>query len=554
MKKFFTYLLCAAFSTTAMNVVANDYTGTLTVTVNGEETVVNDVAISIDKSGSNCSLSLNNFSLGEGMDVGNIVLDNVTTAEANGVNVLAVSRDINITEGDKEGVVMWIGPMLGPVPVNMLARFTDNALVTNIDIDMMDVLGQAINVQFESDGYADYAKTFQIPNSDFETWSDDSSITEPRHWHGFKSATGTYASMASSTLLKSEDVRAGATGHSAVIASKKVIGNTIANGTMTNGQLKAQSMTAANTWNHSEMDQASTATDKYGDRFYTALVAKPDAIKTWLKFAQGTTNSSYPYATLSAVIFNGEYYQDPEPKVGESSALIGGTKYTQADADNVAARVVAKASNTEISTCDWSEKVIPFNYENYPNENANAILVTISTNATPGKGSDNDQVWVDDMELVYNATITNIALNNLTLEGFTFDAATKMYAIEYEGDAKTVTADNFVATIEGMSAIEVKNVEDLGNGNYKVAIGVTSPDFKNADLYTINIKHNVPSTILGDVDMNGKVEVADINIAINIILNKGVTLADYPNADVDGNGTVEVADINMIINELLKSN
>lgn len=398
--------------------------------------------------------------------------DNVPVTVQEGINLAVVNRD----------------------GVSLLVRYTDaNTVAVNGTVN-----GQPF--EYASPAVTAYAKTFQIPNSDFETWSTNTSITEPRYWHGFKSATGDLAGSATSTLVKSTDVRSGATGTSAVIASKTIFG-VVANGTMTNGRLMAQSMTATNTWNHSEMDQNSTATDNWGDKFYTALNAKPDAIKTWLKFTQGSINAQYPYATLSAILFDGDKYQDPEPKVGDSSALFGGTKYTQDDADAAAARVAAKAQNKEIATGDWRELSIPFSYTDA--SKAKAILVTISTNATPGKGDANDQVWVDDMELVYDASISNIALNGVTLEGFAFDAATKSYDLTYSGVALNLTADNFDVTADGQSAMVVKNVENLGGGNYRVVIAVTSPDFKNHALYTINVNFN-PITgkayILGDVN------------------------------------------------------
>lgn len=376
--------------------------------------------------------------------------------------------------------------------ISLLVRYTDTNTISAIGT----INDQPVN--YKSNTVAAYAKSFQIPNSDFEEWT--SATTEPKKWHGFNSAKGSLASMAAGTLGISDEVRPGSSGtSSALIESSTYI--VVNNGTMTNGQLNAQSMTAANTWNHSEMDQSSSATDKNGDKFYTALLAKPDAIKAWLKFSQGTANSNYPYATLSAVLFNGEYYQDPEPKKGDKSAIFGGTTYTDDDVANVAARVAAKAQNPQITTGDWRELNIPFNYTNV--NNAKAILVTVSTNATPGQGSDGDKVWVDDMELVYNAAITNIALNGVTLDGFSFNAATKNYDITYSGETMNLTADNFVVTTEGVSAILVKNVENLGCGNYRIAIGVTSPDFKNGDLYTINVTHN-PLTgklyILGDVN------------------------------------------------------
>ena len=410
--------------------------------------------------------------------------------------------------------------------VSLLVRYTD----TNTVAAHGTFNGQPVD--YTSDAVATYAQTFQIPNSDFETWSTNTNITEPRYWHGFKSATGSLASQATSTLLRSNDVRQGASGSSAVIASKSIYG-VVANGTMTNGRLMAQSMSAANTWNHSEMDQKSTATDNWGDKFYTALNAKPDTIKTWLKFTQGSTNAEYPYATLSAILFDGDKYQDPEPKVGDSSQFLGGTKYTQDDADYAAARVAAKAQNKLIATGDWRELSIPFSYTDA--SKAKAILVTISTNATPGKGSANDQVWVDDMELVYNAAISDIALNGVTLEGFNFDAATKTYDLSYSGQALNLTAENFDVTTEGQSAMVVKNVENLGYGNYRVAIGVTGPDFKNYALYTINVTRN-PLTgkayVMGTV--NGNTWAANVGYEMTAGENNVYTARITTTGSADG--------------------
>lgn len=232
------------------------------------------------------------------------------------------------------------------------------------------------------------AAQYQIPNSDFETWGNSSG--EPRYWHGFKSAKGTWAGMAKGTLASSTDKHGG--NYSAVVTSGKVL-TVINNGTMTNGQLQAASTTASNTGNHSEMDKSSDATDNYGDKYYTPISGKPDALKLWLKFTQGTAQTTYKYSTVSAILFDGSYYQDPEDKT-----------YTN---------VAAKAQNKQITTGGWRELTIPFDYASYASNNASiaAILMTVSTNATPGKGSSGDKVWIDDVELVYNSELASVTYN-----------------------------------------------------------------------------------------------------------------------------------------------
>ena len=61
-----------------------------------------------------------------------------------------------------------------------------------------------------------------------------------------------------------------------------------------------------------------------------------------------------------------------------------------------------------------------------------------------------------------------------------------------------------------------------------------------------------PQYPIGDVTGDNKVDVADVNAVINIIL-KTKTGADYlGNPDVDGDGKVDVSDVNAIINIILK--
>ena len=495
---------------TALAAMATNYTGTLTVTVNGEVTTQDGVEITINEnSNGNYDLKLNNFILtGENtMPVGNINLEDIQGVTSGNLTALYVDKNVTIENGTDESVPMWFGPTLGPVPLKMLARFTADYLAVGIDIDMQEIMGQTISVKFDNTN-----KHFQMPNADFEEWSSNADITEPRYWHGFKSATGDLAGQATSTLLKSTDVRSGATGYSAVVASKLIFG-VVANGTITNGQLMAQSMTAANTWNHSQMEEASTATDNYGDKFYMPIYAKPDAIKTWIKFTQGSANAQYPYSTLSAAIFNGEFYQDPEPKVGDSSKILGGTKYTQDDRDAVLARMVAKAQNTSISTTDWRELVVPFNYASYASNNAEAkaILVTVSTNATPGKGSANDQVFIDDMELLYYANVTDIKYQGTTISGF--DTNVTSYDM---GECEVMPSVNdLAATVEGVSATTAYQVIETEDG-YQAIVYAISGDLQTAHAYVLNFsKPVVVTTPLAEIIESGE-NGAEYTIAENL--------------------------------------
>ena len=59
------------------------------------------------------------------------------------------------------------------------------------------------------------------------------------------------------------------------------------------------------------------------------------------------------------------------------------------------------------------------------------------------------------------------------------------------------------------------------------------------------------SGIFGDIDGNGKVDVGDVNILVNIILGKENN-ADYiSHGDVDGDGKIDVGDVNLVVNIIL---
>lgn len=308
---------------------------------------------------------------------------------------------------------------------------------------------------------------YQMANSNFEAWT--ASSGEPDHWHGFKSAKGSYASMAKGTLAKSDDKRPGSTGsYSALITAGSIMG-IVNNGSVTTGQMQAASMSAANTANHAEMDKTSTATDKNGDKFYMPLTGHPDALKVWLKFQQGTAQTTYKYASVSAVITDGTYYQDPEDKT-----------YTNK---------VAQAKNTQITACDWTEFTVPFEYLSSSIEPA-AILCTFGTNATPGKGSSGDKVFIDDIELVYYSELSAAQYNGADV-AFTDGAAT--VDAEYNASLLSLTKKGKGATVEtsfdeasALLTITVKgeNISEDATNSHTYTIQFNAPAVVSSETYS----------------------------------------------------------------------
>jgi len=506
MKKLFTALFVAGIGATAL---ATTYTGTLTTTSMGT-TSSQEFKVKLEAVNGNYTVTIPDLWIGN-TALGTVVVDELTPSTTGDITMLYASRDITVQSGTSG--TSWTGPSMGEQPVTMLARWNgDNMLVIDMTLASM-------NATLTFDNTADH---FQLPNGDMEAWT--ASTGEPDRWHGFMSASGNYASTSQKyiKLEQSSDVHSGTSGnYSAVMTAKKIL-FTIGNGTMTNGQLIAGSMSAQSTDNHAEMSNTSTNTDANGDPFYMSLYAKPDSIAMWLKYTQGTANSSNK-ASVSAVAFDGSYYQEPY--------------------DSDYACVAGRAKDAAIEASDWLRHAIAFDYDSYASNNAEAaaIFVTFATNATPGQGSDGDQLFVDDIALVYNARVTDIQYKGSTISGF--DPAVTTYTIN---SSETPTADNFTVAVQGVSAVTSTTVTKTATG-YQVVIIVTSGDLKTATTYTINFTTH----LAGDVNGDGKVGMDDVTALIDYLLNSESSTVTKENADVNGDGTVGMDDLTVLIDSLL---
>lgn len=213
----------------------------------------------------------------------------------------------------------------------------------------------------------------QIGNSDMEAWESVSSAFEPVNWNSFLSAQGSLTGFAANQIEQSSDVRPGSTGtKSARIWTRDAGFNVKANGNVTLGRINMGSITASSPDNHN----ISLTADPL---FSEALTDSPDSIVFWVKYnaASGTSN-----ARMKATLHDTYDYRDPE------------------DASSTP-HVVATAVLNYAPTNGWVRMAVPFVYGGPATVNT-FILVTFASNATPGGGAVNDEVYIDDIELIYN--------------------------------------------------------------------------------------------------------------------------------------------------------
>ena len=452
MKKIFTLLLVAMAAVVAR---ATDYIVPVTVVVNGV-TSEQVGEFSVEENDGLYDISLKNFILSSEngpMGVGNVELKGIEPYQDGKATLFVTEKEVTMTDGDDPNVVVWMASMLPPVNVLLRGKIEGDLLYMNLYIDLTETMDQIIQVTV-GNGY-------QMPNPGFELWHmSDETHVEPKGWHSFESASGGLASLAGHHLTRSTKAHSGEA--CARIYSSSFFG-IIANGTMTTGRLNAGSAIATDVENHAYLDTSRDEVDGAGDPFFVPMYSRPDSVAVWMKFRQGSPNEEHPYATISAVITDGTYYQDPEDK-----------EYTN---------VVAKAKNDKIATTDgeWVRVTAPFVYtEN--NVDPKAVLITISTNADAGQGSDGDEVLVDDIQLIYNAKATGLKIKGMDVPGFSTDVT------EYEMQLdEEITADDIEVDVEGNTAHVLKAVE-IVDGNYLCSVSVLSADMSAMSSYVVIVK------------------------------------------------------------------
>ena len=224
----------------------------------------------------------------------------------------------------------------------------------------------------------------QIGNSGMETWTNLGANTEePTNWNSFMSGTGGLSGFASQQVQRSTIVRAGATGtYSARVWAKSTLG-IVANGNMTLGRINMGSSTPSSASNYNLSLQADA-------NFSEAITDRPDSIVFWVRYTQA--GGGVQNARMHAILHDNYDLRDP------------------IDANSVP-HVVAEATlNYPATAGAWVRKSVPFIYSGAATT-VSYILLTFTTNQTPGVGTIGDYVLIDDVQLIYNSTIGVDELN-----------------------------------------------------------------------------------------------------------------------------------------------
>ena len=278
---------------------------------------------------------------------------------------------------------------------------------------------------------------FQLTNAGFEEW-ENGSTSKPVAWNTYETVqcSGLFCTAKNSDQCKrSTDVRTGASGKYSVVAIAKKVFGIPANGIITTGVINAGATSATDPKNHNE----SNIDDPSKCMIFTG---RPDSVVAWIKAKPKKTNQ---LGRFYVMIHDNNYIQDP------------GTDWS---------KVIAIAGVNPPASDNWVRYSCPFFYEgqkhNIQNqdgertpkrkladgERPSYVLVTFSTNYLAGEGTEGDEMYGDDIEMIYNSQLTSVAIDGTNVEGFSKDVYAYNVAGKYTKGAVTYKSNGRYATIE----------------------------------------------------------------------------------------------------------
>ncbi|MBR3945735.1 MAG: hypothetical protein IKJ56_01390, partial [Bacteroidales bacterium] len=327
-----------------------------------------------------------------------------------------------------------------------------------------------------------FSQVYQLENSDFEDWP-GGATTEPTGWNSFESGNCTLwigcGTATSTRHTRSTDVRPGSTGqYSIKIYSTSALG-IVANGALTSGRMNLASTTASNTNN---CNQTLTGNPDFNHQ----LNAKPDSIVFWAKVVNKSNSSE---ACCHLYIHDSYDLKDPLPanSSGYQNHIVGGVP----------------SYNFTNNGSTWQRHAAEITYEGYTCNDPQYVLITFSTNATPGGGSANDALFIDDIEFIYNPIyheFSEAACESFNWDGTEYTTSgdyTKTYTVGPRDSIVTLHLtighpSNNESTINACESYTWNNQTYTTSGNYTN----TFTSFCGCDSTVtihLNINHSVAS-------------------------------------------------------------
>ncbi len=384
-----------------------------------------------------------------------------------------------------------------------------------------------------------YSQVYQFENPGFEQW-DGGSADEPTGWNSYPSANCTMLVGCSTAKQKrherSNDTRPGSTGqYSCMIFAKSVLG-VVANGALTSGQMQLVSLNTSSASNGNRTIQSN-------NDFNHRLNAKPDSIVFWAKVVNASDGSQ---ACCHLYIHDNFNLQDP----------LGGNEDS-----NFKSHIIGMVPSYNFTNngSTWQRHSTPIRYDGDTCRSTNDpeyILITFSTNYLAMQGANNDKLYIDDIELIYNANLSSITVNGQNIPNFnqntteyyvdvecggtnyisaTTASPRASYTTSLSSDGKTATITvnhgdkTKTYTVHYHPAVTTQIADHICKGDSYSQNGFTLPMQNNAG--TFSFSNSYPLT-------NGCDSVVELSLTVNPTYNTTVDLTICSSATYDFHGQI----------------
>ncbi len=359
----------------------------------------------------------------------------------------------------------------------------------------------------------------QFENYGFENWEQVGSswgtkYYEPVEWNSFKTSEGSLSGLVSNQISESSESRPGSSGSkSARIFAKSVLGK-LANGNMTNGRIYAASTTPASDDNYN-------FTKRSDSKFNTSLTSMPDSLTVWVAFKAASS------ATTARI--NTTLHGDVDMKQLASSG--------DSPADKVCATANKEFTATSTSAVVWKRLSIPFTAG--PHNDPRYILTTFTTNKTPGQGSNNDEMYIDDICLIYNPTLNlDLAQTEYQYSGNSsmtinvpFSLSGSMSTYNLNKSSNEVIAQLSDANGNFENPIELGRVTTNTSGTINGIIPAGLEASANYKVRVVSTNYPMTSNATNVTISYPYVPVPEVAIALGTVAHKSASATFTPNAD-----------------------
>ena len=340
----------------------------------------------------------------------------------------------------------------------------------------------------------------QFTNRGFEDWT--TRVSEPVHWHSSGTADGDNTSMLPNDQLEqSGHARPGSSGTKSVRLIPKSAVIVTANGSLTNGRMHASGWSASSGDNYHYTQRAQAA-------YNTPFTQVPDSLTIWVCFRSQSTSHK---AQVKAVI-----HGDADYKIKANNTEDPANMHV-ATADQ---RFTRTAPNN--GAYNWTRLSIPF-VNNGPCTDVRYILFMATTNETPGQGSTKDDLFLDDVLLIYNPTLS---MGNLASNSYAAGAAINIpftLTGTMSPDNLNASANVVIAQLSDANG-SFSNPTELGRVTTNTSGSITAqiPNVANGQYQIRVISTNYP--MIGQNIQQVTIGVSNYNIAVNANPTEGGTV------------------------------